>query len=60
VSVNTHPDLDDKNMTAIVTEKDAEIEGLKTEEESEVGALNDQLEVRNISIYKLSLALSSI
>ena len=47
MSVNTQPDLDDNNLTATMTEKYAEIEGLRAEIDSEVGALKTQLEVRN-------------
>jgi hypothetical protein len=51
VSVNTHPDIYDKNLTAIVSEKDTKMQELKTEKDSEVGALNYQLEVKKISMY---------
>ncbi|XP_023712877.1 uncharacterized protein LOC111867342 isoform X1 [Cryptotermes secundus] len=47
VSVNTQPDLEDNNLTATMTEKYAEIEGLRAEIDSEAGALKTQLEVRN-------------
>ncbi|XP_023712878.1 uncharacterized protein LOC111867342 isoform X2 [Cryptotermes secundus] len=45
VSVNTQPDLEDNNLTATMTEKYAEIEGLRAEIDSEAGALKTQLEI---------------
>jgi hypothetical protein len=53
MSVNTEPDLDLKNLVANVTEKNKKIRGLKTEKYSEIGALNNQLEVRIISVYEI-------
>jgi hypothetical protein len=53
MSINTEPDLDLNNLVAIVTEKNKKIRGLKTEKDSEVGALNNQLKLRNISVYEL-------
>jgi hypothetical protein len=51
VHIRTCPDIDDKNLTAIVSEKGTKIQELKTEKDSEVGALNYQLEVKKISVY---------
>jgi hypothetical protein len=45
VSVNTQPDLDQKTLRAIVTENDKKIQGLKTQKDSAVGALNSELEL---------------
>jgi hypothetical protein len=38
VSVHTQPDLDDRKLKAMLMEKDKEIQGLKSEKDSEVGA----------------------
>jgi hypothetical protein len=43
----------------MLIEKEREIELLKKERDSEVAALKSQLEVWNISLYKLSLTLTS-
>jgi hypothetical protein len=59
VSVNTQPDLDDKNLIVMVTERVKKIQGLKSETNSEVVAENSQLEVRNTSVYEVFLALTS-
>jgi hypothetical protein len=51
VSVQTEPDFDYKKFKAKVLEKDKEIEGLKTEKNSEVRALKNKLEVRNVVTF---------
>jgi hypothetical protein len=53
VLVHTQPDLDDKKSKAVLMEKKEEIQGLTTEKDCEVGALKNQFEVRNISMYKV-------
>jgi hypothetical protein len=46
-------------MEAILIEKNKKIELLKKEWDNEVAALKSQLEVRNISMHKLFLSLTS-
>jgi hypothetical protein len=46
VSVQTEPDLDDEKK-----KKDKEIERLMSEKDSEIRALKNQLEVRNVVIF---------
>jgi hypothetical protein len=58
VTIPTKPDIDSKNKP-MLNEEDKERELLKKEKESEIATPIRQLEVRNISMYKIFLTYTS-
>jgi hypothetical protein len=53
VSVHIEPDLHEKTLKEQLVTKETELEELTFEKEFEVKTLTNQLEVRNISLYKV-------
>jgi hypothetical protein len=51
MSVKNEPDFDYEKFKAQVLEKDKEIERLKSEKDSEIRSLKNQLQVRNVIMF---------